>query len=201
MSPNPYLLPVQNGGPPGVAGVGGVHHHQVYRHPSHHGSIYTAPHPTATSSSLSYNPPNQSIRSNHLPQHHGNMPPHHFSSQQQQQQHAHNLHQQQHHNPHRPHSPHQAHHPHQPPHHQTHSTNYGRTSPIPPPSKFIQPTTVPRRSTSPVSQLAPTSAAGGGGYPRPGSRSPPPIPGRVSPKFNSQSRGPSHGHSRAQTQL
>ena len=173
------------------------------------------PHPTAvTNSSSSHNPPNQStVRSltNHLslhPHHHGNTvpPPHHFTSQ-------HNLH-----NPHQAHRPH----PHQSPHHQTHNVSagtggagvnqYGRTSPVPPPSKFIQPaaTTVPRRSTSPIPhQLAPAGGGGGGGagagggasYPRPrhGSRSPPPIPGRVSP--NSQSRGPGHTQSRPQTQL
>ena len=212
-SPNPYLLPVQNGGPPSITSG-----HQAYRH---HGNVYTTPHPTAatnSSSISSHNATNQStvrpLTTNHQlslhhPHHHGNTvpPPHHFTSQ---------------HNLHNPHNPHQAHrpHPHQPPRNQTHNistgsggagVNYGRTSPVPPPSKFIQPAagTVSRRSTSPVPhQLAPTSAAGGGGgggggasysRPRPGSRTPPPIPGRVSP--NSQSRGPGHMQGRPQTQL
>ena len=212
-TPNPYLLPVQNGGPPSVTSG-----HQAYRH---HGNVYATPHPTATTNSSSissHNAPNQStvrpLTTNHQlslhhPHHHGNTvpPPHHFTSQ-------HNLH-----NPHNPHQAHRPHpHPHQPLHHQTHNVstggsagvNYGRTSPVPPPSKFIQPAaaTVSRRSTSPVPhQLAPTSAAGGGGAgggasysrPRPGSRTPPPVPGRVSP--NSQSRGPGHMQGRPQTQL
>ena len=165
ISPNPYLLPTQNGGPPSLAGVH-HHHHHSYHQPNRH-SMYTPSYPTTTASS-SHNPLNPSVQSNHVLTH-GMPPQHHFHQ-------VHNLH--------------QHHHPHQPL--QTHGTNYGRTSPIPPPSKFIQPATVPHRSTSPVSQLAPTS------YPRPGSRSPPPVPGRVSP--NSQSRG-GHTQSRHQTQL
>lgn len=196
LSPNPYLLPVQNGGPPGAAAAtgvhngkvgGGGHHHLPYhRHPARHDNIYTTSSlPTAAVSAINSFTP--ALQSNH-----GSLPPHHF--------HQHHLHQQQHpHNPHHLHRPHNSYQPSPSPnYHQTHGSKSGsRMSPIPPPSKFMQPAaTTSRRSTSPVSHLVPMAT----GSPRhSGSRSPPPVPGRVSP--NSLSRGGHVQNSRHQTQL